>query len=647
MTAKFRKTILFSLLFTYLSMSCVYSQSSTMFLYETKKGYTYVDKDFNPLMNKTFKWAGRFFDGLAVASENGYVGYINTKGDFVIKPEFEYALPFHHGVAKVWKDGKVYLINQKGKIFFDHNYLFIKYAVRDSFEPFFLVTTYGFPRKMGVIDKNGKLLVDTIYNNIQPFCEGLAVIQKGNETGVVNLQGKIIVPFGKYSQIGNFNSSRANVVSSEWEENTVGAIDKLGNLVFKEADCKGSDWNCNGWDYSYWRKSYRPSSSFYYEFAFSDGLAILNKTDESKKLINLNGKTIYEGNGDIKLLGEGFAMVMTKTQEESVTTSSSAVFDSKGNLILQNPSTVIEKAVKIANGNVYFTNHKGEMINLQGVVVSGVKPQNIFLTPYHTEEHEYFLHNDLIIKGEKPSMHMRDAIWAYDWRNRDKGFLYLDTDGFKQGLLYAIFNESNFSCLIWGYLNAKGEIVYQNKTKADFEQGVKLNLNYKEDQGFLTDTDETKNDLEYSANPNKITILLDPLVSEKAYHFFPSKRLYHSLKIINETQDTINIPWNIRDQTAIQAKDKNGIWREILTSTPSNIIYDGTLAPNKFWDFYIPSYSGGFKTKMRVIVKIPNIQELVSNEIDCEINASQFVRDKFQKARFEIYPFEDYEFDRF
>ena len=66
MTTKFNLhrhgKIFLLLLFTGLSMKCMYSQSSIMSLYETEKGYTYVDKDFKPLMNKTFMWAGRFFE---------------------------------------------------------------------------------------------------------------------------------------------------------------------------------------------------------------------------------------------------------------------------------------------------------------------------------------------------------------------------------------------------------------------------------------------------------------------------------------------------------------------------------------------------------------------------------------------------------
>jgi hypothetical protein len=69
-----------------------------------------------------------------------------------------------------------------------------------------------------------------------------------------------------------------------------------------------------------------------------------------------------------------------------------------------------------------------------------------------------------------------------------------------------------------------------------------------------------------------------------------------------------------------------------------------------FWEFTIPSYSGGFKTKLRIIFRYQNVEdfeqwwwqkermpvfsgeviEVYSNEINCEINASQFVQ-KYQQ----------------
>jgi hypothetical protein len=65
-----------------------------------------------------FKSASGFSEGLAaVETMNGKWGYINKKGIMVIPPIFEYAYRFKKGLAKVWtKDGNQAFINKNGKI---------------------------------------------------------------------------------------------------------------------------------------------------------------------------------------------------------------------------------------------------------------------------------------------------------------------------------------------------------------------------------------------------------------------------------------------------------------------------------------------------------------------------------------------------
>ena len=658
MTAKFGKTILLSLLFT-LSMSCVYSQSSTMFLYETEKGYTYVDKDFKPLMNKTFKWAGRFFDGLAVASENGYLGYINTKGNFVIKPEFEYALPFHNDVAKVWKNGKPYLIDKKGKILFENNYRFIKYAIKDSFEPIFIVTTQNW--KCGVIDKTGKLLVDTTYNHIRQFCEGLAVAEMREVIGellgeygvvVLNLKGDIVVPFGKYSRIGDYNSSRAAVTSNEWDWKTIGFIDNKGNLVFKKENCDFDSYNSP---------------------AFSDNLvALRNSENKDYVLVDTQGKKIYDSKHYISVLKYGYAAIYDTLAYPVVKYN---IIDRFGKEVCLGADNVIKQ-----NDELLFIDDT----KIKTKLGFEVKNENVFVKNKNYYSEDYFIHKDLIIRGKKQGIYM---IWSSERRYYDpyneNDFTFLDPDGFKNGLLYVIFYDHYYSNLTWGYINEKGEIVYRNHNKGYFEKGVKLNINYKETRGLFYCIDENNNDLKQLINQNKITLLLDSSVYEKTFDqwAFPPKRMCHSFRIINETQDTLLMQGYLHERIFVQAKDKNGAWRDIQTYVPTDVLTDGVhkLAPNKFWEFAIQSYSGGFKTKMRVVVKtrvkhkedeseeeivftteegetivIPKLKplpegvekEFISNEIDCEINASQFVRNQFSKDITEGYPFEDYVFDR-
>ena len=572
------------------------------------------------------------------------MGYINTKGDFVIKPEFEYALPFHNGVAKVWKDGKPYLIDKKGKNLFEHNYRFIKYAIKDSFEPVFIVTTQN--GECGVIDKMGKTLVDPVYNDIRQFNERLAVV---NGNGVINLEGKMIVPLGKYSRIGDYNSARAAVTSNEWDYKMIGFIDDKGNLVFKkEID--------NTYDLP----------------AFSDGLVVLRNT-ESKNymLVGTQGNKIYDSKHYIRVLKYGCAAVYDTLAYPVVKYN---IIDKLGKVVCLDADNIIKQ-----NGELFFVN--GTKIKTK--LGFEVKKENVFLNNKDYYSEDYFIHKDLIVTGKKQGIYMSwSSTHRYYTPYNENDFTFLDPDGFKDGLLYVIFYDNYYTGLSWGYINEKGEIVYRNRNKEYFEKGIKMNVNYQEERGFFYCIDENNNHLKQPINPNKITLLLDTTVYEKTFDewAFPPKRLCHSFKIINETQeDTLLFRERIHEYIYVQARDKKGIWRNIQTYIPSDVVSETThkLEPNSFWEFAIQSYSGGFKTKMRVVVKTrikpkekeeaiiiqddngDNIiiqplmrfprgeeKEFISNEIDCEINASQFVRSQFTKDITESYPFEDFMFDR-
>jgi hypothetical protein len=620
------------LLAVLISATNLYSQNPKFFLYETENGYTYVNKDFKPIINKTFKFAGRFFEGLAAASENGYVGYINTQGDFVIKPDYEYALPFHNGIAKVWKNGKPYLINKKGKILFEHNYKFIKYAINNSFEPIFIVTTQAWKR--GVIDKNGKVLVDITYNDIQQFHENRAIIQnQKQEFGVVNRKGTIVVPFGKYSEIGNFNSLRAAVKSQEWDYNTVGFIDTLGNLVFKEEKCE----------------------SLYRELpTFSDGLVVIRNADNKRyKLINIQGHKVYDSKEYITVLKYGYAAV----RDTTAYVVKNNIINKQGKIIFQNADNVIKE-----NDNLFFVDET-EIKDEKGIVV---KKENIIIENQDYYAKNYFINKNLVITGKKQGNYMTwsstNRGFTPDYSNND--FTYLDPEGFKDGLLYVIFYDNRYSNLVWGYIDEDGKIVYKNHPQGYFNKGVKLNINYMEYSGLFSSTpDDT---IKQHFSPNQLSFVLDSTVYEKSINnwLLTNKRLCHRFRIINETTDTLLMQESIGQIFHVQAKDKNGLWRNIQTIVPTDVISSTIykLEPNKFWEYAIQAYSGGFKTKMRVVVKIPAVyvfnqdnftetkltddKEFISNEIDCEINASQFVRNQFTKSTTESYPFEDYEFDR-
>ena len=76
----------------------------------------YINSQGEMVIPPRFEWAGFFAaNGLAPVQENGKWGYINTKGEMMIPPRFEDTLGFEdtYGLASVKENGKWGYINAK------------------------------------------------------------------------------------------------------------------------------------------------------------------------------------------------------------------------------------------------------------------------------------------------------------------------------------------------------------------------------------------------------------------------------------------------------------------------------------------------------------------------------------------------------
>ncbi len=54
--------------------------------------------------------------------------------------------------------------------------------------------------KRGFIDKTGKIVVPTQYDEAEPFFEGLSLVKKGEQVGFIDTTGKLVIPLGKEPQ---------------------------------------------------------------------------------------------------------------------------------------------------------------------------------------------------------------------------------------------------------------------------------------------------------------------------------------------------------------------------------------------------------------------------------------------------------------
>lgn len=183
-------------------------------IYENSK-FGFIDSTGTIIIKPVFHSAEEFSEGLAAARINGTYGYIDKDGKFVIHSKFDFANSFENGIARVFLKGKPYFIDKKGNVLFDHNYKSIREFGMNSFA---IAGTQS--DNFGVINKNGKLIVDTCFSSVSAFIDGISIVTGPNhyefnrdnnkefayEIGVIDTLGSMIVNYCRYKYIRNFKN---------------------------------------------------------------------------------------------------------------------------------------------------------------------------------------------------------------------------------------------------------------------------------------------------------------------------------------------------------------------------------------------------------------------------------------------------------
>ena len=249
-----------------------------------------------------FWTSGEFHDGLMpIWDKNSKkLGYLNTQGEWAIpisisiEKSFNDDFAFHGGYLILNKDGAIIVYNKKGQILWSHknktidaNYRVTNYFLSDYVEGGYalLCTQDGNKYKWKYVSPTGKQLFpeafgDKSYPNpygsankyVRPMCDEMVAFPDFNTTeprwGFFDKNGKVIAR-GKYAQVHDFQDGLAAVKMPEGGENPNkwGFIDKTGKMVIP---AKFSNEPCD----------------------FSEGLAIVEKTNGLKVYINKNGEVV-------------------------------------------------------------------------------------------------------------------------------------------------------------------------------------------------------------------------------------------------------------------------------------------------------------------------------------------------------------------
>jgi len=151
-------------------------------------------------------------------------GFCTPDKRIVIDCEYDKVEQFSEGVAVINKSGKYGFIERSGEI--TNSGLLRHYIQIDSLKEGMARACYNVNNlSWGYVDKQNFNVIEFIYDNASPFCEGLARVRLNKKYGFIDKTGLTIVPI-IYDNVHSFSNGSANVrVGEKW-----GTIDKTGKI---------------------------------------------------------------------------------------------------------------------------------------------------------------------------------------------------------------------------------------------------------------------------------------------------------------------------------------------------------------------------------------------------------------------------------
>lgn len=278
-------------------------------------------------------------------------GYINDKGNWVIKPQYQMALDFHDGLAMVkdtYQGGEVWdFINENGQKIIQSEYFgfgtFLKlYDYKVTVQPHdyfaeglipvtvqILDPTYRGAKVSGYLNKEGQLELYGYYDQVHNFSEGLARVEKGGKSGYIDKNGDYVIP-PSFPSAGPFANGLAPVLDEA--TNKWGFIDKKGKFVIAPQFSKAREfsnglapvWKDFKWGYLSPDGSYAVPLQYRSADVFSDGYAFVT-TEKDAFFIDRNGKRVFDNDLYEKLchtrsFTNGAALMSVSPENRSCTT---------------------------------------------------------------------------------------------------------------------------------------------------------------------------------------------------------------------------------------------------------------------------------------------------------------------------------------
>lgn len=179
---------------------------------------------------------GSFDQGVAPVSIDGKWGFINYVGEFVVEPKYSSVAEFSDNkTAPVMLDEQSFYIDRRGKkvIVPKQDYVGIL--------PFSegLAGVQSYNDKWGFIDEQGNEVIETKFDKVTPFSEGLAMVRIGYKYTYIDQTGKLLFST-EFSYATEFKGGRALVDG----KNSYLIVNSNGEVV-KDLKNKNPDPSCD------------------------------------------------------------------------------------------------------------------------------------------------------------------------------------------------------------------------------------------------------------------------------------------------------------------------------------------------------------------------------------------------------------------
>ena len=193
----------------------------------------YIGRDGEFVIAPQFDNARSFYwQRIAAVQQGDKWGLIDGEGNWVVRPRFDrIPHPSNDAPFPVEIDGKWGYLSADGRMVIEPKFDAITEAM--TFREGLVNVHVG--DKMGFVDERGEVVIQPKYDVASPFDHGVATVQNDDDCGYISKSGEFLVPFGRYDICHHFFGPLARVGRKEQVRNRNeiwwGAIDLQGREI--------------------------------------------------------------------------------------------------------------------------------------------------------------------------------------------------------------------------------------------------------------------------------------------------------------------------------------------------------------------------------------------------------------------------------